>query len=80
MTPPTPCREFIEAFRRRLGVDARASILIELGLRGSGLRGEALPLGDEAARCPNGFGEDECGEAGGAVAEAPPICEFGRGG
>lgn len=31
--PPTPCSEFIEAFRCSEGVDERASMLIELGLR-----------------------------------------------
>ena len=43
---PTPCREFIEAFLRRVGVDARPSKLIEEELRRSGLREGAL-LGEE---------------------------------
>jgi len=58
VTPPTPCSEFIEALRSKLGVDERASRLMELGLRGRGLRGDAIPFGD-AVRCPNGLGEDE---------------------
>jgi hypothetical protein len=71
VTPPTPCKEFIEALRSKFGVDERASRLIELGLRGRGLRGDAIPFGD-AVRCPNGLGEDEeSGERGTAVESAP---------
>lgn len=33
VTPPTPCREFIEAFLcNAVGVEERASRLVELGL------------------------------------------------
>jgi hypothetical protein len=46
VAPPTPCSEFIEAFRNKLGVEDRASILVALGLRELGLRGGNLPFGD----------------------------------
>lgn len=47
VTPPTPWREFIEAFRSSVGVEDRASPprLIELGLRWRGIRG-TFPFGD----------------------------------
>ena len=62
MTLPTPCSEFIEALRSKLGVEERASILIELGLRGGG-RDDALPFGD-AVRCLKDLGDAESGERG----------------
>jgi hypothetical protein len=47
VTPPTPCKEFIEALRSKLGVEDRASkLLMALGLRGLGLREGILPFGD----------------------------------
>ena len=51
--PPTPWSEFIEALRSSVGVDDRASRLIELGLRWRGLRGDKFPLceEDELLRC-----------------------------
>lgn len=61
VTPPTPCREFIEAFLNKLGVDARPSMLMALGLRGCGLLDGVLPfaLGEERFRCAKGRGD--CG-------------------
>lgn len=74
VTPPTPWREFIEAFRSSVGVDARASRLIEeeLRRRGKGLGWGAFPFGDDAelVRCPSLDGEAVCGEEGRAVDEA----------
>lgn len=74
VTPPTPCREFIEAFRSSVGVEEREVVLMELGERWRGLRGGSLPFGDalELLRCRPRFlaGEDGCGEAGRAVADA----------
>lgn len=63
---PTPCSEFIDAFLRRVGVDARASRLIEEELRRSGLLDGALPPGEETAgaRWPSREGELTCGEEG----------------
>ena len=51
---------------------------MELGLRGRGLRGDAVPLG-EAVRCPKGLGEgEERGERGPAsvspILESPARC------
>jgi hypothetical protein len=77
VTPPTPCREFIDAFLSRVGVDARECWLMELGdrWRGTGLRGGSLPFGDAVeldrlnVRCGLGtLGEALCGEEGGAEA------------
>lgn len=48
VTPPTPCREFIEAFRSSVGVEERASTLIELELRRRGLFGARFAVGEEA--------------------------------
>jgi hypothetical protein len=72
VTPPTPCKEFIEAFLRSVGVDARASRLMDDELRRRGLRGGAFPFGDEVEpfRCPSREGEADCGEDGRAVEEA----------
>lgn len=44
----TPCREFMEALRSKLGVDVRASrVLMAEGLLwGNGLREGSLPFGD----------------------------------
>lgn len=63
---PTPCSEFIEAFLKRVGVEARASTLMEEELRRRGLREGALAVGDETAgdRCPSRDGELTCGEEG----------------
>jgi hypothetical protein len=48
VTPPTPCREFIEAFLCNVvGVEERASRLAELGLLCRGLRGVVLAFGEE---------------------------------
>jgi len=47
VTPPTPCREFIEAFLRSVGVDERERWLMELGDRWRGLRGGTFPFDDE---------------------------------
>ena len=51
--PPTPWREFIDAFLSNVGVDARECWLMELGDRWRGLRGGILPFGDdvELFRC-----------------------------
>lgn len=61
---PTPWSEFIEAFLKRVGVDARASRLIEEELRRSGLLEGALPPGEETVgvRWPSREGELICGE------------------
>ena len=74
-TPPTPWREFIEAFLSSVGVEERASRLMELGLRWRGLRGATFPLGDEVElfRWSVLEGEPTCGEAGRAVEEAALI-------
>jgi hypothetical protein len=77
VTPPIPCREFIEAFLRSAGVDDRERSLIELGDRWRGLRGGKVPLGDaiELFLCPSVLpaGEAGAGDAGRAVAEATLI-------
>ena len=74
VTPPTPCKEFIEALRCKDGVGDRVSMLIELGLRSSGLRGGPFPLPfdeEDRARCIFGLeGEDTVGEDGKAVEAA----------
>jgi hypothetical protein len=59
-TPPTPCKEFIDAFLCKVGVDERALRLMELGLLWRGLRGGAFPFGDELEllRCPSVLGDD----------------------
>src|SRR3954451_9614199 len=74
-TPPTPCREFIEALRSSVGVEDRLS-LMELGLRWRGLRGGTFPFGEEVGlfRCPRLLtGEFGCGDDGRAVDEAVVI-------
>jgi hypothetical protein len=67
---PTPCREFMDAFRSSVGVAARASRLREeeLRRRGRGLRAD-LPFGEELfdGRWPRREGECACGEDGRAV-------------
>jgi hypothetical protein len=77
VTPPTPCREFIDAFLSSVGVDDRSRWLIELGDRWRGLRGGKVPLGDaiELCLCPSVLpaGEAGAGDAGRAVAEAALI-------
>jgi hypothetical protein len=77
VTPPIPCREFIEAFLRSAGVDDRERSLIELGDRWRGLRGGKFPFGDaiELFLCPSVLpaGEAGAGDAGRAVAEAALI-------
>lgn len=84
--PPIPWSEFIEAFRWRDGEDERVSMLMELGLRRRGLRGDALPFGEEeeVARCARlRAGEADFGDAESAVDEAASIvsrfreCAFG---
>ena len=61
----------------KVGVDERASRLIELALRRRGLRDGALPFGDDVGlfRCPSLLGEGEagCGDGGRAVDEAALI-------
>lgn len=42
--------EFIEAFLKRVGVEERASTLMELGLRWKVVRGDLAALGDETER------------------------------
>ncbi len=46
VTPPTPCKEFKEAFRSNVGVEDRERWLMELGDRWRGLRGGNLPFGE----------------------------------
>lgn len=73
VTPPIPCREFIEAFLCNVvGVEERASRLAVLGLLRRGLRGVVFPLGDGGGlACPKYLrGEETCGDAGIAVPEA----------
>lgn len=76
--PPTPCREFIEAFLCSVGDEERVSRLMTLGLRrrGRGLRG-VLPFGDDGGllRWPSVLveGEEGCDEGGRAVEEAALI-------
>jgi hypothetical protein len=73
-TPPTPWREFIEAFLCRVGEVDRVSRLMTLGLRRRGLRCAALPFGDDGRvfRCPRFLveGEEGCGDGGRTVEEA----------
>lgn len=45
VTPPTPCREFIDALRRSVGVEEREFWLMALGDRWRGLRGGNRPFG-----------------------------------
>lgn len=71
--PPTPCREFIEAFLSSVGEEARASTLIEEELRRRGLRGGACRFGEELELCPRRDGDTTCGEGGRAVNEAVEI-------
>ena len=76
VTPPTPCREFIDAFLSSVGVDARECWLIELGDRWRGLRGGILPFGDDVELFRWGkplLGEALCGEGGRVVADAALI-------
>jgi hypothetical protein len=76
VTPPTPCREFMDAFLSSVGVDARELWLIELGDRWRGLRGGILPFGDAVELFRWGkplLGETLCGEVGSDVAEAALI-------
>lgn len=65
----------MEALFNNVGVAARASRLVEDEVRRRGLRGGALPFGedDEGARWPRREGELPCGEAGSAVEEAVAI-------
>jgi hypothetical protein len=54
VTPPTPCKEFNEAFRSNVGVEERERWLMELGDR-RGLRDGNRPLGEalELSCLPN---------------------------
>jgi hypothetical protein len=73
VTPPTPCREFIEAFLCNVvGVEERASRLVTLGLLRRGIRGVVFVHGDGGGfPCPRVLrGDATCGEAGRAVPEA----------
>jgi hypothetical protein len=45
--PPTPWREFMDAFLNSVGVDARECWLMELGDRWRGLRGGTFPFDDD---------------------------------
>lgn len=73
---PTPCKEFIDAFRSSVGVAARASRLRdeELRRRGSGLRAD-FPFGEELldGRWTKREGDCGCGEEGKAVNAAALI-------
>ena len=74
-TPPTPCREFIDAFLRSVGVAERECWLMELGDRWRGDRG-GTPFGDavELLRCGKLLlGEALFGEAGKGAEEAALI-------
>jgi len=75
VTPPTPCREFIEAFLWSVGVAEREFELVELGDRWSGLRG-GFPIGEgggmEFVRCIKVF-DGDAGEEGRAVADVEAI-------
>lgn len=73
VTPPTPCNEFIDTFRSRVGVEDREVWLMELGDRWRGLRGGREPFVVELFRCPKvraGEAELDRGEAGKGVAAA----------
>ncbi len=73
VTPPTPCREFMDAFLSSAGVDEREFWLIELGDRWRGLRGGIFPFGDAVELFRWGkplLGEALCGEGGIDVAES----------
>lgn len=64
LTPPEPCKEFIETLRSNVGVEDRECWLIELGDRLRGLLGGSLPFGDELelVRCRPRAGESSCRE------------------
>jgi hypothetical protein len=74
--PPTPWREFIEAFLCSVGDAVRASRLMLLELRRKGRAG-VLPFGDDGVllRCEKFIveGEEGCEDAGRAVVEAVVI-------
>lgn len=74
--PPSPWREFIEAFLCSVGEAARVSRLMTLELRRRGLRDD-LAFGDDGVLvlCPSflGEGEEGCDEGGRAVEEAVEI-------
>src|ERR1700712_1605750 len=72
VTPPTPCREFIDAFLSNVGVEERECWLMELGDRWRGLRGGSWPFVFEF-RGPNvraGEADPERGESGRGVEDA----------
>jgi hypothetical protein len=74
--PPTPCREFMDAFLSSVGVDARECWLMELGDRWRGLRGGILPFGDDVEFFRWGkplLGETLGGEEGRDAADAALI-------